>query len=282
MSYSSGVAGGTAPSALWRRLRRRGTSRGRRREAACRRLAGRRRVAGLPGFAGARGAAGRRRSRPRYQVRVHMRNDEPTPGLVELRNSLYNGAFRRGPYRMPSNATVEIGTVETEPPNQLWLYPCLALNRDSIPISLPAAVDSAKSNDAPFVGTRPSDWRPPAVEGIVVDDLDTGFSVQRGEDDPRLDTDAVLATTPLDQGLLPPGDLENGPVSGSSRPGAGIGAPPPERCQAAATRWRHARRRCRTPVVGAWTTTCRIAFCRQPPAIPAPNTSSSRCWTLST
>lgn len=127
------------------------------------------------------------RGRPRYQTRVHIRNGEPAPGLLRLRYRT-RGAWRRErwqdtrPVRIAGDAAVEVGLVTRGPPVELRMAPYLALNRVPVDLPLPAVrhdrVDAAAE---PFVGQRPSDWRPRAVAGIVVDDLDPGFAVEHDE-----------------------------------------------------------------------------------------------------
>ena len=70
--------------------------------------------------------------------------------------------------------------VSAEPPAQLWLHPYLSLNRIPVRIALPTEV--GEENVQPLVGARPSTWMPPVPAGLVVDDLDPGFTVEEGRD----------------------------------------------------------------------------------------------------
>ena len=164
--------------------------------------------AGLPGFlaSGARVArvADDDRGEPRYEVLVHVHNGESTPGLVRLSQSHYPAVEGSDPVRIPGNTTVEIGMVSAEPPAQLWLRPYLSLNRISVRIALPTEV--GEENVQPFVGARPSSWMPPAPVGLVVDDLDPGFTVEEsGDGEPRSagggTTTFVGRNAEFDQGL---------------------------------------------------------------------------------
>ena len=144
--------------------------------------------AGLPGFlaSGARVArvADDARGEPRYEVLVHVHNGVSTPGLVRLSQSYYPAVEGSDPVRIPGNTTVEIGMVSGKPPAQLWLHPYLSLNRISVRIALPTEV--GEENVQPFVGTRSSTWMPPVPAGLVIDDLDPGFTVEEGgEGGPR-------------------------------------------------------------------------------------------------
>lgn len=81
-----------------------------------------------------------------------------------------------GPIRIPGMTSKEVGLVLPEPPDQLWLHPYGSLNRNAIRIQVPLDIDTTDSLDQDaFVGTRPSDWVP-GKSGIVVDDLDNGFT----------------------------------------------------------------------------------------------------------
>ena len=63
----------------------------------------------------------------RYQVTVHVRNQEPVGGWVSLGTSDYGGEGK--PVYVPSNSAVEIGLISEVLPDQLWLVPYLSLNR---------------------------------------------------------------------------------------------------------------------------------------------------------
>ena len=117
---------------------------------------------------------------PRYQLRLHVRNDEPTPGLLRVRWQTKSKAPRRGrtePIRIEARASAEIGLVAQTPPTEVMLEPYLSLNRQPVRLDLPAIDVDATVDQAPFEGSRPSDWRPPPTRGVVVDDLDPGFAI---------------------------------------------------------------------------------------------------------
>ena len=126
---------------------------------------------------------------PRYQTRLHVRNDEPTPGLVRVLHRSTRFAAT-DPIRVPGFTSVQIGILSTGPPVSLSLDPYLALNRTMVFLDVPSFDAAATVDVAPFAGVRPSAWRPrqgrtgrPRIE-IVVDDLDAGFVIEgdgRGE-----------------------------------------------------------------------------------------------------
>ena len=120
------------------------------------------------------------RGEPRYQVRVHVRNGEPTPGLVRL--GVFTEAddmLRRwsDPVRVGGLASVELGMVVNAPPAEAWLSPYLSLNRRDMRLALGDFDTGGAVDAAPFNGSRASDWQPAPEPGIVVDDLDPGFSI---------------------------------------------------------------------------------------------------------
>jgi ABC-type transport system involved in multi-copper enzyme maturation permease subunit len=151
---------------------------------------------------------------PQYQTRVHVRNDEPVPGLVRVRYTTQGGkALEAGeeklwqetePLRIGGHQSREICILSSAPPTEMWLQPYLSLNRSDLQLALPK-VDTKASVDAePFLGARPSNWLPEQTSDIVIDDLDPGFSVQtESRMDGRIGGLAGLGglKVDLDQGL---------------------------------------------------------------------------------
>lgn len=90
-----------------------------------------------------------------------------------------------------------------EPPQTVLLEPYLALNRVPLLIDLAEFDEHDLAIRDAFAGVRPSTWKPPTPAGIVVDDLDPGFSVERRQEDVRLGGTATMGnrTRDLDQGL---------------------------------------------------------------------------------
>ena len=143
--------------------------------------------AGLPGFV-ASAAVTRRlpdtaRGQPRFETRVHVRNGEPVPGLVRLRYLTRQGRRTKGrgtmssePVRVPGHSAMEISLVTASPVILASMAPYLSLNRGDVQLAL-ATADETLSDG--FAGARRSNWEPPPQPGIVVDDLDAGFVVER-------------------------------------------------------------------------------------------------------
>ena len=160
----------------------------------------------------------------RYQLLVHVRNDEPAPGLVRVSTLRWNIA-RGGtaPIPIDGHQALEIGLVVSTPPNQLWLHSHLSLNRRSLRIELPEYAVDVVSGLEPFEGARPSDWQPKMLDGVVIDDLDAGFSVEDEDLGPRLEGGVGgafgLWDIELDQGL-PVWERQRGEWSRRSTPSA--------------------------------------------------------------
>jgi len=119
---------------------------------------------------------------PRYQTRVHVRNDEATPGLLKLNYQWYadkrNQAWdNTGPIRIAANSSVEIGIVASSPLRQLFLAPYLSLNRQDLKLSMKRVNSEQVVDEEQLIGAIPSQWQPRVTDDIVVDDLDSGFTV---------------------------------------------------------------------------------------------------------
>ena len=116
---------------------------------------------------------------PRYQARLHVHNEQDTLGLVALSTDRY-GFDRTSPVVVDGLASVELEWVGSEPPDVLWLQPYLSANRHPFTIQVSELGDGvpfAPLADLHF-GSRTSDWKPAPERGVIVDDLDPGFTVE--------------------------------------------------------------------------------------------------------
>ena len=135
----------------------------------------------LPGFLAADLRAYRiaddENGQPRYQLAVHIRNDEPVPGVAGISfRSRY--AYEWGEFaHVPGNTSLELGVVTREPPEEVRLETYLSQNRRIMRLAVPPIDVETTVREDPFNGSRPSEWLPPDL-GIVVDDLDPGFSAE--------------------------------------------------------------------------------------------------------
>ena len=124
---------------------------------------------------------------PRYQISLRVYNDEPVPGLVRLTYGEWQGDVigwvedATPPTWIADKSAVELGLVASSLPEQLLLSPYLSLNRNALTLPLPEVDETPAMDVEPFSGARPSAWRPERQAGIVVDDLDEGFSVRFDE-----------------------------------------------------------------------------------------------------
>ena len=140
--------------------------------------------AALPGFLASSARAARIRDdengQPRYQLAVDVRNDEPAPGVAAIGwRTETDGASRWhvGAHAIvPGHESVEIAATSPLPPLEARLETYLSLNRRALPLPLPHFDHAAALDRMPLDSTRPSDWTLPE-DGIIVDDLDPGFSV---------------------------------------------------------------------------------------------------------
>lgn len=118
---------------------------------------------------------------PRYQVAIHVRNNEPVPGVAgiavrEMLTDRPGGRYHRAPFvHMPGDSSREFGVVTNAPPADLRLETYLSQNARVTRLAVPRVDPEAIVTEEPFFGARPSTWRPPDL-GIVVDDLDPGYS----------------------------------------------------------------------------------------------------------
>ncbi|MDE0660017.1 MAG: hypothetical protein OXI79_10260 [Gammaproteobacteria bacterium] len=119
--------------------------------------------------------------KPRYQVAVHVRNNEPVPGVAglsvrETRPDGFGAIYYQAPFvHVPGNSAREFGVVTTAPPADVRLETYLSQNARVMRLALPRVDPDTIVSAEPFFGSRPSTWQPPDL-GIVVDDLDSGYS----------------------------------------------------------------------------------------------------------
>ena len=141
---------------------------------------------------------------PRYQATLHVRNNETVPGVARLRYRMGREETHRfgQPFRVDATASAEVGLVTAEPLSEVWLESYLSMNRR--PVRLRLIDEGEAAGMVSFAGTQPSVWQPAPTTGIVVDDLDAGFSVfvERPQTSVRLaGVTAGLPDQDLDQGL---------------------------------------------------------------------------------
>ena len=149
----------------------------------------------------------------RFQLRFHVRNDEPMPGWLRVRG-LFEGS-RPGfpqnrlsdPVRIGGESSVEMALTYQRRPREVWLVPYLSLNRREIRLDVRDLGEGIVDDAEDFVGERASEWLPVNRVGVVVvDDLDPEFFVrQDGHDGWRPQIDPPFRA--LDNGIPAHGSL---------------------------------------------------------------------------
>ncbi|MCY3813509.1 MAG: hypothetical protein OXH15_17075 [Gammaproteobacteria bacterium] len=133
-----------------------------------------------------RALEGEATERSEYAVNVKVANQGAALGLVALEvgtdHGDGDGVLRRelsAPAAVAGHSSVEISMVSAKPPRDAWLLSYFSQNRNDTRLVLTDVDDGHVGRDDSLnVGTRPTAWLPPAEAGIVVDDLDPGFSVE--------------------------------------------------------------------------------------------------------
>ena len=176
--------------------------------------------AAMPGFIASDVSVVRLRDdelgKPRYQIRLIVRNGEPAPGLARVRFSTRQSAEEEAnwiagdPLRIPGNSAVEVGLIAGGVPQAVELEPYLSLNRSAVALKLPEVDQEKTVDDEPFVGARPVEG-PLAVgdpREVIVDDLDPGFAVASTEAEG--DGVRVGGGLQFSMGLGPEADVDQG------------------------------------------------------------------------
>ena len=126
--------------------------------------------------------------RSRYEVRVHVRNQEPAPGYVRLYCDMttYDPSYpgMSEPILIPGNSAVQVRVVSLGRPRGLALLPYLSRNAGRVFIPMPLKDSAALTSEPPLSAFEPSIWKP-ARDGIIVDDLDPGFRVDQSSSSKR-------------------------------------------------------------------------------------------------
>lgn len=146
----------------------------------------------LPGFLASTASVSRisddENGLPRYRTSFHIHNGESVPGVLTIEYLV--GGTRRESFNstraiaVPAESSVRINLTTQEPIVAMRLKPYFSLNRALVEISLPDLSEEARltiSDEVPRTLLEASDWHPDEITGIVVDDLDDGFSTNNGE-----------------------------------------------------------------------------------------------------
>lgn len=120
------------------------------------------------------------RGQARWQTTVHVRNTEDAPGYARVQVGAeaglgFNAWNASDPVFVPGRSAVEVGVVGRINPTRLFVESYLSLNQGPVHVGL--AHELNRTQRPAFAAARPSAWRGPSPESLVVDDLDSGFRV---------------------------------------------------------------------------------------------------------
>lgn len=132
-------------------------------------------TAGAPGYSVSAATVSHVPNSAKYQTSVHIHNGETAPGIVRLGTSMFS-LEGGSPVLVPGQTSVEIGFLTSQRPTSLYLLPYFSYNRHAVRVELPTNVAPLVVPGEMLEGSRASDWIPAKTEGIVIDDLDPGFS----------------------------------------------------------------------------------------------------------
>ncbi len=147
---------------------------------------------------------------PLYESSFNIENAEPASGLITIE---YGTGEREGggvdetqPIKLPGHSAVHIALTSEEPLEIVRINPYLSYNRTTFSLHSPRrrALPVVERSERPLV--QPVTWQLEDSDSIIVDDLDSGFSVDEKDETVavpwflRLAT-AALNEPPDDQGL---------------------------------------------------------------------------------
>jgi hypothetical protein len=124
---------------------------------------------------------------PRYQILFTVRNDEPVPGFFKFL-FLYmkdRGGFdliRSEPIHMDGKSIIQYGNIVSTPPAHVFVEPYLSLNRNSFKLKLDNINQEKIEEKAAIEGVDELPYSITQDTAIVIDDLDSGFSVIEEKD----------------------------------------------------------------------------------------------------
>ena len=115
---------------------------------------------------------------PQYQLSIHVRNDEPTPGSLSVHTvNRARAEVVIASHRLAGNESVKFNFLSEEPTTSIFIRPYLSLNQTAIALDLRDVKIEHLDNLEAAPKIEASTWVPEPLRYIVVDDLDEGFSV---------------------------------------------------------------------------------------------------------
>ena len=146
---------------------------------------------------------------PQYQSSFYIRNGESTPGVVVIEYEIDDVDMVSEAIKIPGNTAVRINLVTSELPEDIEVETYVSLNRTDIEIFGAHRRDRAdipKVDEDPRPFVEISDWALDLEEGLVVDDLDDGFTTDPNDaavnlPGPLLLFSGLMPDTQMDSGL---------------------------------------------------------------------------------
>ena len=125
---------------------------------------------------------------PSYESSFFLENAEPVPGLITVEYGAEQDFDQnaRGevtpPIKIPGNGAVQISLTADQPLNVIRVNPYISYNRTSFSLATPnqRIYDQVDRQENPLV--QSVDWKYEPGDSVVVDDLDSGFTVDETDD----------------------------------------------------------------------------------------------------
>lgn len=122
-----------------------------------------------------------------------LRNTQPIPGWVvvawdvspETNPGTYFPDYEYSLFSVAGEQSYLVAKKSTVPLERAWVKTGLSLNRDSVlRLDLTGTPDTSHGPIVEPPQSTPTEWMPPLEQGIVVDDLDPGFSIEHHVEPP--------------------------------------------------------------------------------------------------
>ena len=152
---------------------------------------------------------------PLYESSFFIENPEPVPGLVTVEYGMEERSSdsevnydSTEPIKVPGNGAVQVSLTSEEPLQLIRVNPYLSYNRMTFSLTVPYRrnYEEVERDEQPQV--QLASWQYELGDSIVVDDLDTGFTVDDGEGTGpqmpwfvRMFLSVAFSEPPKDQGL---------------------------------------------------------------------------------
>ena len=143
----------------------------------------------------------------RHIVLIDVHNDQPVGGAFRISYADGDSLAKSDVITLDGERSVTVGLQTKLPMSFGWLTPYISLNRGDVVLDEVSLDPEAPPLAASLLGVTESTWTPQQPSGIVVDDLDTGFSIDYGSHDTvlaRLFRRAAARSIPAEGTALDP------------------------------------------------------------------------------